>query len=297
MEIFYEQEEKIVQSMSRSSGGPSQNLGPSFSPPKSAGFDVNPIAMGGIGYLRIQAKICSSRDRRPAQYRRTFHAAPRRIIGTDDRVQINQTNVYLGRRSFPSSSKRPPAKRNRNGFFIGPKTIATPGHCVFIRPRDINYARLGDELLRMPGETIREARYLPFGSVVAPKSSLRSVRAWTERVTTTTVRSFWLPSSAGGRLVRLWSVYRCSTGDDRHPADPGDKGGGTQWFHGSNVTSGGPARVFIPPYDGRSQRALFYCRRLGALRFSINAYGEKGGARQFWHPITLCAANLTSWKS
>ena len=102
-----------------------------------AGLEVNPIGMGGIEYVKgYESKSAPRGIAALPNIAELSYAAPRRIIGTDDRVQINQTNVYPWSAIVSLYIESSAGNGMGTGFFIGPKTIATCGHCVFIRPRD-----------------------------------------------------------------------------------------------------------------------------------------------------------------
>ena len=89
----------------KKSTNPHEPVAPAEAEPKSrtliqpaeigAGLDVNPIAMGGIEYVKgYKPKSAPRGIADLPNIAELSYAAPRRIIGTDDRVQINQTNAY-----------------------------------------------------------------------------------------------------------------------------------------------------------------------------------------------------------
>lgn len=92
------------------------------------------------------------------------------IIGTDDRVRITQTaqtpwkRICALRIRFPSG-----ATYRGTGFFIGPRAVATAGHCVYLH----NQGGWARSIKVIPGcnGSIR-----PFGQAVS--TSFRSVNGW-----------------------------------------------------------------------------------------------------------------------
>jgi glutamyl endopeptidase len=93
------------------------------------------------------------------------------IIGTDDRVRISKTTEVPWRRvcalriTFPSG-----ATYRGTGFFIGPRAIATAGHCVYLHNKG-GWARKVEVI---PG--CNGSARPPYGQ--AESTSLRSVGGW-----------------------------------------------------------------------------------------------------------------------
>ena len=233
------------------------------------------------------------------------YGAPRKIHGTDDRVQISNTGTYPWSAIVSLYIESPSGNGIGTGFFIGPKTIATCGHCVFIRPKtDPSKADWATRITVMPGrnDSLSPPNNLPFGSVVAPRSSLRSVKGWTERgengydygaiVLSTELgrRTGWFGFGAYTNAQLLAMIGNLS-------GYPGDKGGGTQWFHASKVTNVDDLRVFyqIDMMPGHSGSPVFTITSQGRYAFAINAYqwsGDNFGTRINGEVTNL----LAGWK-
>ncbi len=98
-------------------------------------------------------------------------AAMEVIIGADDRIQVTRTTDEPWRRlcalriTFPSG-----ATYRGTGFFIGPRAVATAGHCVYLHNQG-GWARSVQVIPGCNGSS------KPYGQVVA--SSFRSVSGWT----------------------------------------------------------------------------------------------------------------------
>jgi V8-like Glu-specific endopeptidase len=94
------------------------------------------------------------------------------IIGNDDRGQITRTDQLPWRlicalRIHMASG----AMYRGTGFFIGPRAVATAGHCVYLH----NQGGWARRIEVFPGSNGAQT---PFGS--APSSSFRSVNGWTK---------------------------------------------------------------------------------------------------------------------
>ena len=98
------------------------------------------------------------------------------VHGADDRVKINNTAIYPWR---AHASLLITAADNSQwigtGWFIGPHTLMTAGHVVYIKNSGVP-GRDGwvKRILVMPG---RNGNALPYGSVLS--TSFRSVNGWT----------------------------------------------------------------------------------------------------------------------
>ena len=99
------------------------------------------------------------------------------VLGIDDRTQIMGTSAYPWR--VHASLLITAADNSQwigTGWFIGPHTLITAGHCVFIKNSGVP-GRDGwvKKITVMPG---RNGSVLPYGSVIS--MSFRSVVGWTD---------------------------------------------------------------------------------------------------------------------
>jgi hypothetical protein len=97
------------------------------------------------------------------------------VIGTDDRVQVKDTEQYPWR---ASASLLITAADNSQwigtGWFISPRTLVTAGHCVYIKNSGVpNRDGWVKKIQVMPG---RSGDKLPFGGVTA--TEFYSVKGW-----------------------------------------------------------------------------------------------------------------------
>ena len=103
-------------------------------------------------------------------------ARPETVHGADDRFQITNTASYPWR---AHASLRITAADNSlwigTGWFIGPHTLITAGHCVFLKNSGVP-GRDGwvKSIQVMPG---RNGASIPYGSVTS--TNFRSVQGWT----------------------------------------------------------------------------------------------------------------------
>lgn len=92
------------------------------------------------------------------------------IIGTDDRVRIRNTTRIPWRRLCALRITMRNGKVYRGtGFFIGPRAVATAGHCVYLKDQG-GWAQKIEVIPAADGTS------KPYGSVTA--TSFRSVKGW-----------------------------------------------------------------------------------------------------------------------
>lgn len=218
------------------------------------------------------------------------------VIGPDDRTQITNTkNVPWNR---VCSLLITAADGNRwigTGWLIGPRTVITAGHCVYIR----NSGGWVRSIQVMPG---RNASDTSLGSVVA--TQFRSVRGWVEgQKRVCDYGAIILPENSPlGRQLGTFGYARRS---DAQLAGlqvnlsgyPGDKPPGTQWYHSRRLTSVTPRTLVydIDTAGGQSGAPVWW--RQGARRYvvGIHTNGATSGnsATRIVEPVFK---NLTAWK-
>lgn len=193
------------------------------------------------------------------------------VIGPDDRTQVTNTTAIPWRRicSLLITS----ADGNRwigTGWLIGPRTVITAGHCVYMHASG-GWAR---SIEVIPG---RNASNKPLGSCVA--TDFRSVRGWVERQKRacdygaiilpanfpfgSTVGTFDFAQVANSQLTGL----RVNLA-----GYPGDKPTGTQWFHSRVLTSITPRTLVydIDSAGGQSGAPVWW--RQGTKRYVVGIH-------------------------
>src|SRR5262249_39561020 len=162
------------------------------------------------------------------------------------------------------------------GWFIGPHTLMTAGHVVYIKNSGVS-GRDGwvKTIQVMPG---RNGSQLPYGSVTS--NNFRSVTGWTNSGDQNyDYGAIIIPSDLGNTVGWLgFGVYPdgdlvASTGNIT--GYPGDKPAGTQWYNFHQIASVDSRKVYydIDTAGGQSGSAVY--RIISGQRFAIavHAYG------------------------
>jgi len=197
------------------------------------------------------------------------------IIGTDDRVQVGNTSTYPW---SAIASLRITAADNSvwsgTGWFIGPHTVATAGHCVFIRNAGSANGWV-KSIQVIPG---RNGASQPFGS--ATSSSFVSVTGWTnngdqEYDYGAIQLSTNLGNSTGTFGFGAYNDATLIASIANISGYPGDKPAGTQWFHARKVTSVGTRKVYYDVDTAPGQSGAPVWRFVDGKRYgiAIHAYG------------------------
>ena len=243
-------------------------------PPADTGQGtINPAGIGGVEYVEGYPKsapreITNLRDIGEISYGITC-----KISGRDDRVQINQTNAYPWWAIVSLFIESAAGNGVGTGFFIAPKTIATFGHSVFIRPQNNSSASdWPTRITVMPGrnDSLSPSNNLPFGSIVAPRSSLRSVRGWIRDGKPEYDYGAIILDTELGRRTGWFEIGPYTDSQllgmiGNLSGYPGNKGGGTRWFHASNETSVTTAKSSTP--------SILCPATVEALSFPLQARG------------------------
>ncbi|WP_077490386.1 trypsin-like serine peptidase [Sinomonas mesophila] len=204
-------------------------------------------------------------------------ALPETVHGPDDRVQISPANTYPWR---VHASLLITAADNSlwigTGWFIGPHTLITAGHVVFIKNSGVP-GRDGwvKKIQVMPG---RDGSSLPYGSVTS--TSFRSVKGWTVSGSENyDYGAIIIPTELGTSTG--WFGYGAYTDADLLSVTanisgyPGDKPSGTQWYAARKVASVGPRKVRydIDTAGGQSGSAVYRIKSGGRYGIAVHAYG------------------------
>jgi V8-like Glu-specific endopeptidase len=222
------------------------------------------------------------------------------VHGPDDRVQIVNTAAYPWR---VHASLVIRARDNSSwigtGWFIGPRTLITAGHVVYIKgsgvPGRDGWVKTIDV---MPG---RNGGSLPFGSVRSV--SFRSVVGWTNNGDEHyDYGAIIIPTTLGNTVG--WFGFGVFSDADLRAATanisgyPGDKPPGTQWYDNHRVAAVDSRKVFydIDTMGGQSGSAVYRIKDGKRIAVAVHAYGgatTNSGTRI----STPVYNNLVLWKA
>lgn len=195
------------------------------------------------------------------------------VCALDDRVEVMNTTALPWRWicklfiTFPDN-----AKFIGTGWFIGPKTVMTAGHCVYSKAN----GGWATQIEVVPGIRGTER---PYGSMVG--TSFRSVTGWTEDSDQNyDYGCIILPSPDLGNQVGYFG-FAALTDDSlkellvNNSGYPGDKPPGTQWFNAGRVTETTPLKVFymLDTYGGQSGCPTWRLQGDQRQAIGIHAYG------------------------
>jgi V8-like Glu-specific endopeptidase len=266
-------------------------------PPPGAGYTPE----GGLAAEAIWRAPLSEDLRDIAEA--SFGPAPpmiETVHGPDDRVQITSTSVYPWRAH--ASLQIIAADGSRwigTGWFIGPHTLITAGHCVFIRGSNVpgrdGWVR---SIAVMPG---RNGAALPYGSVTS--TNFRSVVGWTNNGDWNyDYGAIILPTQLGSTVG--WFGFGVYSDADLLQTTgnisgyPGDKPTGTQWYDARRVASVTNLKVFydIDTAGGQSGSAVYRITNGGRYAIAVHAYG--GATTNSGTRITTPVYNnMVTWKA
>jgi glutamyl endopeptidase len=222
------------------------------------------------------------------------------VHGFDDRVQITATTVYPWR---AHASLLITAADNSQwigtAWFIGPHTLATAGHCVFIKGSGVP-GRDGwvKRIVVIPG---RNGSAAPFGSVTS--TSFRSVTQWTQNGNSEyDYGAIIIPTNLGNTVgwfgFGVWSDAELRAAVGNISGYPGDKPAGTQWYDARRIASVSARKVHydIDTFGGQSGAAVY--RIISGQRYGVAVHAYGGAVTNSGTRITTAVFNnLKAWKA
>lgn len=222
------------------------------------------------------------------------------VHGPDNRVQITNTGVYPWR---ASASLVITAADNSSwvgtGWFIGPHTLMTAGHVVFIKNSGVP-GRDGwvKSVKVMPG---RNGGTLPYGAVTS--TNFRSVRGWTDSGDENyDYGAIIIPTELGNAVgwfgfgVHNDPTLTASVGNIA--GYPADKSSGTMWYDAHRIASVGPRKVYydIDTFGGQSGSAVYRIVNGARQAFGVHAYGG-ATTNSATRIVTAVYNNMVAWKN
>lgn len=224
------------------------------------------------------------------------------VHGPDNRVQITTTSVYPWR---AHASLLITAADNSQwigtAWFIGPHTLATAGHVVYIKGSGV--AGRDGWVKRIQVMAGRNGASLPYGSVTS--TNFRSVTGWTNSASGDENYDYGaiiLPSQLGNTTgwfgIGVYSDADLLGTVGNISGYPGDKPSGTQWYDARRIASVNTRKVFydIDTAGGQSGSAVYRIINGGRYAFAVHAYGgatTNSGTRI----VTPVFNNLVAWKA
>lgn len=206
-------------------------------------------------------------------------SATESVIEPDTRIQIQATGSYPWRvHCSLLITANDGSQWIGTGWFIGPKTVVTAGHCVFIHAPGTARHGWVQSIRVMPG---RNGVTLPYGSVTVPRANLRSVVGWTvngpnhEYDYGAMVLDTPLGNQTGWFGFASYSDATLNGSTVNLSGYPGDKPSGTQWYQSSPVAALGPRKVYytIDTAGGQSGSAVYVIRDGSRYGVAVHAYG------------------------
>ncbi|MEO0788107.1 MAG: serine protease [Bacteroidota bacterium] len=241
----------------------------------------------------LEDAYLASFDRNSAETDRSVSEV---IIGADNRIRIHSTHRYPWRAVCSLLIKAKTGKYYiGTGWFIGPGTVMTAGHCVYLH----NEGGWAESVTVMPG---RNGSNMPYGSIRA--THLRSNTSWTNnRSADHDYGCIILPRNqrVGNRTGWFGFAYMGDSALKKKylnlPGYPGDKPSGTMWYHHQGVKRLTSRRIYytIDTMGGQSGSPVYYIKDGKRYAVGIHAYGHSSGNSA--PRITKGVFNLMkSWK-
>jgi glutamyl endopeptidase len=217
------------------------------------------------------------------------------VCGSDGRVHITATTAVPWRWicqliiTFANG-----ARARGTGWFIGPHTVMTAGHCVHSAANG-GWAR---EIEVIPG---MNATARPFGSQIG--RSFRSVTGWTNGANPEfDYGAIILPNNDLGNRTGWFGFAALSDSSLNGlliniSGYAGDKPFGTQWFMAGNITAVQARRLryMVDTFGGQSGSPVWRLSNGARHAVGIHAYGGcPNGATRITTPVFN---NMNAWRS
>lgn len=200
--------------------------------------------------------------------------SPDYVFGADNRQRISPATSY----PFSAIAHLAITKANGQtgtctGFFIGPHTVATAGHCVYHH----GSGGWAASIQVTPG---RDGSQAPFGYQTVSSSALRTVNGWIWYGTPMyDYGAIILPNDTLGNRVgwfgfAVWDDVTILSGLGNLSGYPSDKPYGTQWWHADGMAQVDANQVYyhVDMIPGQSGSPVWRLLSTGRTVFAINTY-------------------------
>lgn len=196
-------------------------------------------------------------------------AYPESVIAPDSRTKVTTTTVYPSRAiAYLLVTWANNSQGSCTGWFIGPRTVATAGHCVWNTAAGAAHG-WAKSIVVYPG---RNGAYLPYGSTTAHQ--LFSVTGWTTSGSSNYDYGAIEVNSPKGNTVGYfgfhWQSSNSFPGTFTVRGYPGDKPTATMWTMNGLITHVNTYRLWytIDTFGGQSGSPLYH------LINNVCCYGE-----------------------
>ncbi len=223
---------------------------------------------------------------------------PESIVGPDDRVRISPASRAPWRWICSLDiTAQSGARFIGTGWFIGPHTLMTAGHCVYMHEEG-GWAR---SIRVVPG---RDASSSPYGSATA--TSFRTVGEWIQGADTNfDYGAIVLPNDTLGNRVGWFGFGVLPDASlDGLMANlsgyPGDKPPGTHWFHARRVSGVNPKKILydIDTFGGQSGSPVWRLQNGQRTAVAIHTTGGGGTRPNSGTRVTTPVYNnMVLWKA
>lgn len=255
------------------------------------GFD--PARADSEGLIGETVSVTEEDEAIPSCYELEFES-PESVCGRDDRIRISPASRVPWRWNCQLIITMANGGTSRcTGWFIGPHTVMTAGHCVYSHGAG-GWAK---KIEVIPG---MDASSRPFGSQIA--TSLRSVVGWTKNKDWNyDYGAIILPNNNLGNRVG-WFGFAVLSGSGlksllvNNAGYAGDKPYGTLWFNAGRITKVTARKIYymIDTAGGHSGSPVwrYYKGRRHAV--GIHAYGGcPNSASRISKPVFN---NMVNWR-
>ena len=206
------------------------------------------------------------------------------VLGVDERVRILDTDLYPWRMVCALRMRGPTGSGAiGTGWFVGPKTLLTAGHCVFSNHFFSGWASTIEVIPGLNG-TGAVAAARPYGSVVSERFS--SIDRWVDKEDPDFDIGCIHLDKPLGETVGWFSVGalppdRLESFLVNVSGYPGDRGAGNEQYHARNrVVQVTERRVFyeVDTFGGQSGAPVWIHEEEGSppLAVGVHAYGTGG---------------------
>lgn len=205
------------------------------------------------------------------------------VLGEDDRTRILETEADPWRMICALRIRTQFGMFIGSGWFVGPKTIITAGHCVH------DSSQMGGWAARVDVSPGRDDAEFPFGTVSSARFS--TLDRWIEsRDPDFDIGCIHLDEPLGDTVgwfsVATIPAEELSGFQVNISGYPGDRGGGReQWFHSNRVLRVTARRIFydVDTFGGQSGSPVWIYQESGGgpVVIGIHAYGVGGTPSDF----------------